>query len=224
LISDVWAIFVKDARSELRTRAALNGTLLFAVSALVMVSFALGPNGAPQAQRTAVLAPLLWILLFFAAMTGLSRVFVKEEEQRTAPLLRLAAPPSAVFAGKLAFNVLLLSAIGAVTVPAFMVVMEFAPVHGWAFASVLILGGFGLAISSTLVAAIIAKAQASGPLFAVLALPVTLPLLLIAVSATKASATGIDSAVLAAHLKLLVSYDGVTLIAGFMLFPFAWLE
>ena len=81
-------MFRKDLQAELRTRYALGAVALFAVTTLVAVSSAL----AGAAVRSEVKAGLLWIVLLFAALSGLARVFVREEEAGTAPLLRLLAP------------------------------------------------------------------------------------------------------------------------------------
>jgi heme exporter protein B len=39
----------------------------------------------------------LWVVIFFGAMSGLSRTFVTEEERGTAMTLQLLASPSAVY-------------------------------------------------------------------------------------------------------------------------------
>src|SRR5690349_492211 len=99
-VGQALAVLEKDLRAELRNRAAVNAILLFAVTALVVVGMALGP-----AKLSGVLsAALLWVVLFFAAFSGLAHVFLHEEETNTAMALRLSAPASAVYAGKLAFN------------------------------------------------------------------------------------------------------------------------
>ena len=90
LWSAAWAVARKDVRIELRTRYALNSMLLFAVTTAVMVSFRLGPLGVSRDSRAvSTLAVLLWVAIFFAAMNGLSRTFVREEETRTVALRRL---------------------------------------------------------------------------------------------------------------------------------------
>src|SRR5512137_2143660 len=99
-----WAVCAKDLRAEFRTRYALSAIGLFAITTLTVISFALGPFGLGQD----LLAALLWVVLFFAAMAGLSRAFVHEEESQTAPALRLAAPAGAVYLGKYLFNLVLL--------------------------------------------------------------------------------------------------------------------
>src|ERR1043166_5253508 len=69
------AIFAKDLRAELRNRAAVTAILLFAVTSLVVVGFAVG-IGKPS---PGVKAALLWVVLFFAAFSGLAHVFRSEE-------------------------------------------------------------------------------------------------------------------------------------------------
>lgn len=95
------AVLRKDLRAELRTRYALNALAVFALTVVLVVSFYLGPRLAPRDPLTpAVNSALLWIALFFAALSGLGRAFVHEEEAQTTTLLRLNAPPLAVFVGK----------------------------------------------------------------------------------------------------------------------------
>ena len=72
------------------------------------MAYQIGPYRIHEQDRPHLLAALLWIILFFAATSGLARVFVKEEDAHTAKTLRLAARPLAVFAGKLLFNLILL--------------------------------------------------------------------------------------------------------------------
>ena len=54
----VWAILRKECRSEWRTRYGLNAALLFAITTLTSVSFAVGR----LTDRTDMLAALLWAL------------------------------------------------------------------------------------------------------------------------------------------------------------------
>ncbi len=68
----------------------------------------IGPYRLAAEDRPFLLSVLLWIVIFFAALAGLDRSFVKEEESHTAPLLRLAAAPSVVWAGKLLYNLVLI--------------------------------------------------------------------------------------------------------------------
>jgi heme exporter protein B len=217
--AEALAVFAKEWRCELRTRYALNTLGLFAFTTLVVVSVSLGPLGVSVSQGTAVLPVLLWIILLFSAAAGLPRAFVQEEETQTATALRLAATPSALFCGKLLYGLTLTLALEALITPVYVAMTSLDVKSPGLLAAVLAAGGFGLAAGSTLVAAIIAQARSKGTLFSVLAFPVLLPLLLIAVELSRHAVAGDPADV--ALLQLLL-YDASVTVAGFMLFPVVW--
>ncbi len=217
--AEAMAVFAKEWRCEFRTRYALNTLGLFAFTTLVVVSVSLGPLGVSVSQGTAVLPVLLWIILLFSAAAGLPRAFVQEEETQTATALRLAATPSALFCGKLLYGLTLTLALEALITPVFVAMTSLDVKSPGLLAAVLAAGGFGLAAGSTLVAAIIAQARSKGTLFSVLAFPVLLPLLLIAVELSRHAVAGDPADV--ALLQLLL-YDASVTVAGFMLFPVVW--
>lgn len=212
-------VFLKEWRCELRTRTALATIGLFAFTTLITVSMTLGPIGATDEMRPA--APvLLWLILLFAATAGLPRSFVAEEEAGTADALRLSARPTCLFAGKAAYNLTLLLALEALVTPLFLGVLRVPVADPVMLAWILAAGGFGLAVGSTLIAAMVAQARVRGPLFAVLAFPILLPLLKLAVDASLAAASGSPDAALGLELALL--FDAMLLTAGLMLFPLVW--
>lgn len=220
-MAEMWAVAAKDLRAELRTRVALNSLGLFAVTTLAAVSFTVGPYRIAQADRPFLLSALLWIVIFFSGMAGLDRVFVKEEEMRTAPLLRLSANAPAVWAGKLVFNLLLLAMLMALLVPLFCILMGLRPAHlGW-FVLILVAGGYTLAVTSTMVAAVIARAMTRGALFSVLTVPLLLPLLIFAIQGTSAVAGGAMETV-RSSLRAIVSLGGVMTVVSVLLFPVVW--
>jgi heme exporter protein B len=223
-LAAAWAVLAKDTRAEWRTRVATTSLFLFAFSVLILVGYALGPTRLSPEDRPAVNAVLLWIVLFFSAMTGLPRAFVKEEETGTAAALRLAAPPHAVLLGKLLLNLTLLLLLTAFVVPLFLGLMSFDVPGIGLFVGVVVLGDIGLAVASTLVAAIVSKASAKGTLFVVLALPLLLPPLIAAVTGTRIAATDPSNAAGLDVIRLLVAYDGVIGTASFLLFDAVFRE
>src|SRR2546428_6016836 len=195
----VWAILRKECRSEWRTRYGLNAALLFAVTTLTSVSFAVGHLG----DRTGVLAALLWIVILCAALASLSHTFVREVEGHTLTMLRLSAAPTPIAIGKLVFNLLFLAVLEAVTVPLFLVLMGGPPLHWGRFLAVLSLGSLALAGAATLVGAVIAQTRGRGALFAAVSLPILLPVMAGAVSGTRGQW---NDAGVGAELRLLAAY------------------
>ena len=165
------AIFLRELLSELRNRQALNAVALFAICSVVTVSLGLGPL-MRSTDVALVHAAFLWIVLLFAAFTALSRVFVVEEEQRTAAALRLAAPPIAVYLGKLCFNLVLLLGLTVLVTILAIVLLNIRVGATDLLIGMLLAGSLALVAGTTLVAAIIARSSSRGALFAVLSLPI----------------------------------------------------
>lgn len=214
------AVLQKDLRVEFRTRYAYNTLMMFAVTVLVTVSFSVGG----MILESEIAAALLWVILFFSAMAGLSRTFVQEEESGTVVALKLAADPEPVYLGKLLFNIVVLFSIAAVVVPLFLIILNLSVAMPLSFVLVVLLGCLGLAGASTILAAIVAKAAAKGALLTVLAFPVLLPLLIGAISATRSTLAGVPLEVLRPDLGLLLFYNGMMVTASLLLFDYVWNE
>ena len=211
----VWAILRKECRSEWRTRYGLNSALLFAITTLTAVSFAVGRLG----DRTDVLAALLWIVILFAALASLSHTFVREVEGHTQTLLRLTAGPTPIAVGKLLFNLLFLCVVEAITVPLFMVLTGAPPLRLPQFLTILGLGTLSLAASSTLVGAVIAQTRSRGALFAAVSLPLLLPVLASGVSGTRAQWDGMP---IASDARLLAAYAVALFGVSLLLYDHLW--
>ena len=211
----VWAILRKECRSEWRTRYGLNAALLFSITTLTAVSFAVGRLG----DRTDVLSALLWVVLLFAALSSLAHTFVREVEGHTLTLLRLVASPSAIAFGKLLFNLMFLAVIELVTVPLFMVLMGGPPLHWGPFLTLLSLGSVALAAACTLVGAVISQTRGRGALFAGVSFPLLLPMLAGAVSGTRAQWQGVSAA---AEMRLLTAYAAALLGVSVLLYDHLW--
>ncbi len=214
-------VFIKDMRSELRTRYALNALIMFVVITLSMILFSFGNETVPQF----VLSGILWIIIFFAAMSGLSRTFVSEEERGTVLTLHLLTRSSSVFFGKLLLNILLSFAINTLTVLLYLLLISNFIVQTWSiFFLILLLGSLGLASGATIVAAIVAKANTKGTLYPVLAFPILLPLLIAVISGTQMAVDGESLASAGGLLQFLISYTVVFTTLPYLLFDYIWKE
>ncbi len=220
-ISKSFAVFLKDIKSELRTRYAINAILLFAIVTVFAVSFALARTGGKI--EIVLQASLLWIVIYFSSLSGLAQSFIKEEESRTAVALRLYSPAGPVFGGKLIFNLVLLAVMNLITIPLFSVFLSLEIANYPLFLSVILLGSLGMVGTTTLVAAIISKASVKGALFAVLSFPLLLPVLMMAISGTRKALTpGISFSAAGMELQVLASYLIVMTVLGFLLFDSVW--
>jgi len=211
----VWAILRKECRSEWRTRYGLNAALLFAITSLTSVSFAVGR----LSDRPDLLSALLWVVLLFAALASMGHAFVREVEGHTLTLLRLVASPTAIALGKLLFNLVFLVVIEAVTVPLYLVLMGAPPPRWGEFLALLGLGSLALACATTLVGAVIAQTRGRGALFAGVALPLLLPVLAAAVSGMRSQWAG---GPIVAEARLLAAYAVALFGVSLLLYDHLW--
>lgn len=211
-------VFQKDVQLEFRTRFAINAIILFAITTLTAISFSIGP----VKLESTILSALLWIILFFSAMSGLSHIFVREEEQQTADTLRLVTDPLSVFLGKWLFNVALLFALEIIIVPLYFILMNTSTGNMQLFFVILITGSIGLSTVSTIIAAIISQASARGALFAVLSFPISLPIIISSIHGTRIALDGNSFSDGISDLQILISFFIVILTVSILTFEFIW--
>ena len=137
--------------------------------------------------------------------------------------LQLLAPASAVYWGKLLFNLALVLSLNTVTVSLYaLFVNGFVIRSAGMFVATLFLASAGLAVAATVIAAIIARANSKGTLYPVLSFPLLLPLLIAAVDATKMASEGAGFEEGYGVYQFLISYIVVVTIASYYLFDYIW--
>jgi len=218
ILKYTYSVFRKDIRSEIKNRYVINSLLMFVIITISIIKFSLGD----EVVEDAILSGLFWIVIFFTAISGLSRVFIKEEETGTALALKLSAGPTEIYIGKLFFNFVLTFSLNIVIFFLFTIITGIKILNFPAFLITVILGNFGIVASSTIIAAIIAKANSKGTLYPVLSFPVLLPLLITLINATKLASEGVPTTELLVDFQILVSYTIVVFIVSLFLFKFIW--
>ncbi len=218
-INSTLTIFIKDFRSELRTRYALNALIMFVITTLAIILFAVA-NETPSIE---ISAGILWIVIFFSAMSGMARTFVSEEERGTVMTLHLIAKPSTVFFGKLFFNLILLFLMNIFTVVLYLILIPSFIIKSYdIFLLTVFLGTIGLSAASTIIAAIIAKSNTKGTLYPVLSFPILLPLLMIVIKSTKSALEGIEIAKAMGDFQVMIAYFVVITAISYLLFDYVW--
>jgi len=220
MVKPALAIFVKEVRQELRTKYALNTLLAFTGASLLLVLFTLRANQMDPTPKSG----LIWIIILFAAMSGMMRSFLQETDKKTWVLLQLHSAATDVFLGKLVFNFLFLLLLHIFTFFFYMLMMDLPIISPFYLICSLFFGAAGLASVTTLTSAMISQADRKGALFSVLCIPLLVPLLLILTRTTKfALIEGPDAGALN-DLFALIGFCGVTITTGIILFDFIWEE
>jgi len=204
-----WIIARKDILVEARSRELIYTTTFFAISCVLVFSFAFVREGRPIEHAA---AGILWVAIAFAGTLALARTFERERQSQTLRAL-LAAPVerAAVYLGKLAALVLLLAAVEIVLVP-IVGLLFWAPIARapWLLLGLLATGTLGFAAVGTLFAAMLVRAHSRDVLLPVVLYPIVVPVLIGGVQGTAAIFAAEPNLDLArVWLTMLVFFDAV---------------
>lgn len=207
----------KDLRSELRARSFLQAALFFALSAVLVFSFALGPD---RPQLVTVAPGLLWIAASFAAVFALGRSFAAERDGDTLDLLLgLPVAREAIFLGKLLANLAGVLALTALSLALMFVLYGLpAPADGGRLAAAVVLGSLGLSAAGTFYGALSVRLSVREAFLPMLVLPLVIPLVIAASRATAVALSGGQGG--APWTGLLAVFDGVLVAAATALFRY----
>jgi heme exporter protein B len=215
------AVFRKEIAMEFRSRIALSALFLFMVITISTIAF----TTAGERIEKYIASALLWIVLFFGSMTGLSRTFVMEEERGTSLLLKLSSRPIEVFFGKLLFTITLSMSLSILGAGLFLFFLPSLIIRNmmlyWIMVIIL---SVCMASAITAIAAIISKANGKGALFPVLSFPVLLPPALLGIEALSMAIHGANISEAGSTIIVLLSYAGIMISVSSLLFEFIWNE
>lgn len=211
------AIAMKDLRTEVRAKAGFNGVASLAVTILILMGLALGPDA--QALRGAA-AGAVWLATLFSGVLAFNRSFeVELESGALEPLLMYPGPRWPIFAGKLMANLAFVGLMVGIVMVVGVVLFGIDMPDRWlSLVGVVVLGVVGLVVLGTFYASMASRSRAREVLLPLLLFPMLVPVLLAATTASKAL-IGTDLMNEAgAWVRLLIGFDIVFLIATFLAF------
>jgi heme exporter protein B len=209
------AILAKDLRLDFRTRERLGHMAVFALLVVALLSIVL-PSA--RAERLAWSPALLWVVLLFTSLLGLSRSFAAEAEGGAVALLaQVPVDRGWVFLGKAGANALALLGVALWTGVLFTVFLGVEWSAGWVPALLAaLLGAVGLAAVGTLLAALSLAARFREFLLPLLLFPLVLPVLVLASRCTALALSGGE--VPASYWAAFALYDWVFALVGYFVF------
>lgn len=197
----------KEIRLQWRTRAQVVAVLVFGTTALLLFSFAVGPDFELLGRMA---AGFLWLALLLSSTLTLADSFHTETEQHALEgLLLVPADPRALYYGKALANALQLFVLGVALLPPMVVLYDSALPRPAGLLGVIALGAAGLAAPGTLYAAMTSQLRANQALLPLLLFPLVVPVLLASVKATALLIHGDPMRQLASWQILLVCFDAI---------------
>ena len=195
----------KELLLQWRTRGQLMAVFVFGAAALLLFSFAIGPDA--SALRT-FSAGFLWLGLLLSSTLTLAESFHAEMENRALEgLLLLPSDPHALYYAKAIANWIQLTLLGIALVPVMVVLYDAGTPRLLTLLLVIVLGAAGLSAPGTLYAAMTAQLKAKQTLLPLLLFPLIVPALLASVKATSLVILGDPMGQARPWIILLIAFD-----------------
>jgi heme exporter protein B len=214
-VNEIKALIRKDIITEWRQKYALSGILLHVVSMIFIVFLSLKIMNAPTWNT------IFWLIILFSSVSAVAKSFIGESNGQHLYYYTISSPQSIIIA-KLIYNSVLMFLQMAVSMLVYFTLLGNIAEHSFMYIICLALGGWGFAITFTFLSAISAKASNSNGLMPVLSFPLILPILLIAVKASKKAMDGIDVSLMTKDLLMLFVFNILLITMSYILFPFLW--
>ena len=190
-----------------RTRAQFLAVFVFGAAAMLLFSFAVGPNAALLRQFA---AGSLWLGLLLSSTLTLAESFHAEMEHGAFEGLRLLpAGPTALYYAKAIANWVQLSLLGLFLIPVMVILDDAGTLRIGALMMVIALGAAGLSAPGTLYAAMTAQIRSRQTLLPLLLFPLIVPALLASVKATSLILLGDPMGQFGSWIRLLAAFDAI---------------
>lgn len=213
----------KDLLVELRTKETLASLFLLGTLLLLVLSFAFDPTN-PLRERAA--PGVLWVAIIFAGTGAINRSLLRERENDALSGLLLAPiDRGTIFLAKATINFILLWIAECFLIPLFIFFFNLPFLSTVASLAIVVpLTTLGFAAIGTLFSAIAIRTRAREIMLPLLMLPLATPLFLAAVEITTALLAGAPLAQVSHWFRLMLAFDVVFLVVGWLTFEYAVAE
>lgn len=219
MLKEITVLIKKEITLEWRQKYALNGILLYVVSAVFITYLSVG------AKQGNLSAPtwnaLYWIIILFSAVNAVAKSFVQEHQGRQLYYYMIASP-EAIILSKIIYNSLLTMVLALLGYLVFSIILGNPVADQGMFLLNLVLGALGFSAVLTMVSGIASKASNNATLMAILSFPVIIPILLMAISISKNAIDGLDPSVSVDKLISLLAINAIVSVTAYILFPYLW--
>lgn len=201
---------------EMRQQYAFYGVMLYVASTIFVLYLAIGESAYETWNA------LFWITQLFVCLNAVAKSFLQESRARMLYFYTISHPIEYMLS-KIMYSVVLMMILNTVTLFLYIAFMGNPTEYLLQFIGISYLGGFGLSIIFTMLAAIASKAMQQASLMAILGFPVIIPQLLLLIRLSKSAfAETFREGVVTQVTLLLLALDLGIIILSVILFPFLW--
>ena len=176
--NQISALLKKDLLLETRQQHTLYGILLYIASTIFVIYLTLEDPDASTWNA------IFWITQLFICINAVAKSFLQEAKERMLYYYTITSPVAFILS-KLAYNAVLMVAMSIINLLVYTVMLGNPTSNYFSFCLIGILGGCGLGLIFTMLAAIASKALQQASLMAILGFPLILPQLMMLVRLSK---------------------------------------
>lgn len=200
----------------MRQQYSFYGIILYVASTIYVLYLSMGE------PDTETWNALFWVTQLFVCINAVAKSFLQESRGRMLYFYSIVDPAEYMMA-KLLYNIVLMAMMNAINLLLYMAFMNNPTSSTWSFIGISFLGGFGLSLIFTMLAAIASKAQQQASLMAILGFPLIIPQLLLLIRLSRYAFGEVfrDGVVLQVTL-LLLALNLAVVVLSVILFPFLW--
>lgn len=211
----ILSLLKKDLTTEWRQRYALNGILLHTLSSTMVAFLSVQMMNAPTWNA------IYWMILVFSSVSAVAKSFTAENNGRQLYYYGIVSAQQLILS-KLIYNAGITILLAFLCLLAYSLFLGFPVEHVGLYLCIIGLGAAGLSSTFTLLASIASKSGNGNLLMPVLSLPVIIPLLLVAIKASKKAMDGIDVSLITKDALVLLALNALIIFMAYVLFPFLW--
>ncbi|MEP6684759.1 MAG: heme exporter protein CcmB [Parafilimonas sp.] len=214
-IKQILALVKKDILLETRQQYTFYGVLLYVASTVFVVYLSAGK---PEEQ---IWNSLFWIVQLFVSVNAVAKSFLQDSKGRMLYYYTISGAGNYIIA-KIVFNVLLMMVMSFLTLLVFVLLLGNPILYFSEFVLISFLGGTGLSLVFTFLAAIASKAQQQSALMAIMGFPIVIPQLLLLGKISSKAFSDVLQTGWWQMILLLVCLDVLIVLLSIILFPFLW--
>lgn len=210
----------KDLKIEFRTKHTLSFMFLFSLLTVIMFSVAVG---FPAEVTPEVGAGLLWLVILFTGVLGVTRAYGREKESGTLDGIKLTPVGlSSVLVAKILYNFVLMFLVVMIVFPPFVIFLGYSVKGSIPLAFlILALGAASFAVVGSALATLVLHAKAREMLLPVMLMPIIFPDVSAAVSALRKVSNGLPTEAIVGEITIMTVYIVIMLTISLMTADFA---
>jgi len=214
----ILSVAKKDLRVEFRSKHTINFMFLFSLLTITIFSLALGFSKVVED----VGAGLLWVILLFTGMMGVSRAFIREKELGTLEGIRLSPiDPESILIGKIVYNLVLMLLVEIITFLLFIVMLNLHVENIPLAIFVLTLGIFGFVVVCSMLSVLVLNAKTRELLLPVILFPIAFPMISVSIHALRDVFLGSGLSDISGEIVVLLAYIIIMFTVSFLTFGYA---